>query len=172
MDNFSEIYFKLNNALSELFKNDRILIKNNINERTISHRLAIYLQKEFQDYDVDCEYNRHCSEIKTIEIPRDKDGNEIIISWDDSEQKTIFPDIIVHKRNNDMNNLVVIEIKKSTNFVDKSYDENKLKSFTRNNSYNYKYGIFIFIDIDCPDSDSYFKIFQKGKLIEKIKYHP
>lgn len=52
MDSFNEIYFKLNNALSELFKKDKILIKNNINERTISHRLAIYLQKEFQDYDV------------------------------------------------------------------------------------------------------------------------
>jgi len=171
MDSFNEIYFKLNNALSELFKKDKILIKNNINERTISHRLAIYLQKEFQDYDVDCEYNRRGSEIKIIEIPKGKDGNEIKISWDDLEQKTVFPDIIVHKRNNDRNNLVVIELKKSTNFVNKSYDEKKLKSFTRKDSYNYKYGFFIFIDIDYPDSGSYFEIFQNGEKVKRINYH-
>ena len=49
---------KLKAAIARLYKKDRFLIDNDLNERSISHKLAEYLQTEFHNFDVDCEYNR------------------------------------------------------------------------------------------------------------------
>src|SRR4030042_3754738 len=52
-----EIEYKIKIALGILFKNDSFLLEKDVNERSISHKLAEYLQEQFPDYDVDCEYN-------------------------------------------------------------------------------------------------------------------
>ena len=39
-------------------KNTEFLLEKNLNERTITHKLANYFEKYFSNYDVDCEYNR------------------------------------------------------------------------------------------------------------------
>ncbi|MEW6416595.1 MAG: hypothetical protein AB1480_00525 [Nitrospirota bacterium] len=140
MDNEAlEIIQKIKNAMDCLLRNDKFLITNDTNERTITHKLAEYLQQEFSEWNVDCEYNRHGEEIKKIDIP--KDG----INWDDIEQRTVFPDIIVHKRNTNKN-IVIIEVKKSTNSISRAFDENKLKAFTTD-PYNYKFGFFLLINV-------------------------
>ncbi len=36
---------------------DNYLLKNDIHENSISHRLAVILEKSFHDYDIDCEYD-------------------------------------------------------------------------------------------------------------------
>ena len=157
-----EILKKIESALSLLFKNDKLLIDNNTNERTIAHKLATYLQNEFSDYNVDFEYNRDGDEIKKIGIPKYRSNSENIINWDDIQQKTVFPDIIIHKRKT-KNNLVVIEVKKSTNKTDKEYDERKLKAFTQE-PYNYEVGFFILIDI--KNCNYCYEIFKEGKKIK------
>ena len=45
-------------ALLEFFEKEQFLLQNNINERSLTYKLALYLQNHFLDYDVDCEYNR------------------------------------------------------------------------------------------------------------------
>jgi hypothetical protein len=54
----------------------------------------------------------------------------------EDEAITIFPDIIVHHRNTD-DNLLVIEMKKSTSNIDNNYDIKKLKEFKRQLDYKY-----------------------------------
>ena len=98
---------------------------------------------------VDCEYNRHGKAGKTQGIseelaeivlaakrkavkaveeaksPEDAAANfaEFVIS--------VAPDIVIHRRQVDKDNLLVIEVKKTTNKEDPRYDELKLKKFTR-----------------------------------------
>ena len=57
---FSELKLILINSLNDFFQNDIYLIKNSIQEETISHRIAVYLEKYFQntEYNIYCEYNK------------------------------------------------------------------------------------------------------------------
>ncbi len=137
-----EIKRKLEISVGMLFKNDAFLVENVVNERSISHKLAEYLQLLFPDYNVDCEYNR-------MEIGEDDEhfmtkrlnlGPEPINS-DDTEAKTVFPDIIVHKRGNNDDNLLVIEIKKADR--DTMIDEKKLKAFTNKCQLKYALGCLL-----------------------------
>ena len=67
-----------------------------IHEQALSHRLAYHLENSnfFTGYNVDCEYNRHGDDTK-----------------EDSEGR-FRPDIIIHVRGNDDDNLIMIETKK------------------------------------------------------------
>ncbi len=95
-------------ALQELLERDAYLLRHNLNERSISHRLASHLQRRLEGWDVDCEDNRNHDDPKTLPLPRET------VDSDDTEARTVFPDIIVHRRGSD-ENLLVIELKKSTN---------------------------------------------------------
>lgn len=139
---------KVENALKKLRTKDSFLIAANTNERTISHKLAEYLQYEFPDkvskYKVDCEYNRHRYDIKKlriVDIPNEG------ISWAEEDAKTIFPDIIVHERNTDENNLLVIEVKKASNQRGHQFDMDKLVALTQD-EYRYRFGLFLIISMD------------------------
>lgn len=132
-----ELIEKLKIGIDLLIEKDSFLLTNNSNERSVSHKLAEYLQQLFPNYNVDCEYNRHFSNPKRGNI-----GNNPLI----------LPDIIIHKRGSDHDNLIVIEIKTRNRFIgDKKisffYDHRKLKMFTRkkrnDNEFGYKFGFFI-----------------------------
>lgn len=59
-----------------------------------------------------------------------------------------YPDIIVHCRETDAENLLVAEVKKKNSRVAATHDFNKLKAFTENtenNAYHYEYGVFILL---------------------------
>jgi DNA-directed RNA polymerase specialized sigma54-like protein len=133
---YEVVKHKVATALNRLRSQDSFLIEANTNERTISHKLAEYLQEEFPDWDVDCEYNRHMDDIKKVELP--KNG----ASWNDTEARTVFPDIIVHKRNTDKSNLLVIEVKKASNPGSRQFDKNKLIALTKE-PYRYRFGLFL-----------------------------
>ena len=127
-----EIDKKLRICIGVFYKNDFFLIKNSVGERSISHKLAEYLQAELPDWNVDCEYNRMYDQIKVLQG---------ILEC--SEQRTtdrIYPDIIVHERNSN-NNLVVIEIKIN---IDDDCDIKKLEKLTSTkDKFSYKVGYFI-----------------------------
>ena len=55
-------------ALSELLVNDRDLLSIDANERSITFRFAMYLQRHFPDWTVDCEYNRDGAEPRGSDI--------------------------------------------------------------------------------------------------------
>jgi hypothetical protein len=144
MYTIEQVKQKLDKACMELIENDRDLLDRNVNERSVTHKLGEYLQKQFDFYKVDCEYNR--IEDNPKRYSRSLNTN---IAWDDKEGKTIFPDIIVHKRGSNAlgDNLLVIEVKKTTNSVGRDFDTEKLKYFTDpDEKYNYQFGVFIEYD--------------------------
>ncbi len=143
-------------AIDILYERDVYLLIHNLNERTIAHRLGLYLQTEFKEMDVDCEYNKNIDEerdSKNIRIDKVTAMKNEIISKkkeyaDDSELTvlTVYPDIVIHKRGGNQSNLLIIEIKKSTSQVDRSFDYLKLECYTtiaHNNMLNYTHGLFI-----------------------------
>ena len=59
-----DVQRRLDAALGRLVREDKYLFENNLGERCIAARLAMYLQAEFPEHNVDAEYNRdgavHC----------------------------------------------------------------------------------------------------------------
>ncbi|MHA1285084.1 MAG: hypothetical protein ACTSQP_21505 [Promethearchaeota archaeon] len=140
-----------------MLREDEYLLKIDVNERTITHKLAEYIQMEFPEYDVDCEYNRFNDIVKKL---RDRSKRFLNISkmapmelekliWEDNDALTIYPDIIIHKRGSQEDNLLVIEVKKSSNRRNRNLDRYKIKEL-KNGPYKYKYGLFLVIDNRTP----------------------
>ena len=105
----------LNRAYND-FYND---LKHHVGERSIVFRFAHYLQNlmdetgAFNDFVLDCEYNRDGAEGK--KLPSFPNGT--------------YPDIIIHQRGTNDCNLAVIEVKTYWN-KDTTIDESKLREFT------------------------------------------
>lgn len=167
---------KFISALDILIQNEKKLIQNDINERTIAHRLAIYLESEFPGYNVDVEYNRNIEigEHEPKYIWNVKEGFEkayqrAIEAHSDIkefiEQITTYPDIIVHERGNNAHNLLVIELKKNNNKSDWEIDKTKLIAFTQQNEgYKYKLGIHLVIYIDREWKNPSYDYYIDGEL--------
>lgn len=130
-----EIERLLHNAVEFLKKEHAELLKNDVNERSITHHLANYLEKHFRDWNVDCEYNRDHDDPKSLQIaPKNTLSDSI-------HAVTVYPDIIVHKRNL-KNNLMVVEVKKFSG-EGRDYDQKKLEKFKS----ELKYRIAVFVEI-------------------------
>lgn len=130
-NNQTEILEKLKSGVNEVIKKDGFLFKIGVNERSISHKLACYLEKYFPDWDIDVEYNRDETEIEKLEGIRECNNRVTDL---------IYPDIIVHKWGKH-ENLLVMGIKMNSN--DKC-DDMKLKKLTDlSGDFAYKFGFFL-----------------------------
>jgi hypothetical protein len=119
------------NAINMVFKHDSFLLEHSVNERSITHKLAEYLRPIFGSYHIDCEYNRHGLDVKTL--PRECRGKNI---------RYVYPDVVVHIRGNDDRNLLVIEAKLRPSLD--ACDAAKLTEFTApTGRYHYAFGLFI-----------------------------
>jgi len=125
--NFNEVRFKIDIAIHHLYKNDHFLITNCTHERSITHKLAEYIQHNFPEWHVDNEYNRRGEDLSK-NLP---------------QQETSYPDIIIHKRNT-KENLLIIEAKSihSQNHSDE-VDKLKIKSFIEDKKYSYRFGLWV-----------------------------
>lgn len=140
MDGEQVLYGKVRRALCGFFKSDCDLLEIGANERSITHKFAEHLQRQFRHLKVDCEYNRHGDDIKKLPLPVENIKNS------DLEAKTVYPDIIVHRRGDDKCNLLVIEAKK-TAMGDMERDRCKLRAFTHpRGRYKYKCGLLLVFD--------------------------
>jgi hypothetical protein len=175
---FKQIEKILNDALIKVFEHDIFLLKNNINEPSITHRLALYLENEFEEYSVDCEYNGYVeadNKRKYINIIQQR-AEELGLLRDDELDRelinrAVFPDLIGHKRGENVagSNLLIVEVKKSTNRVEDDYDQEKLRRYTskdNENNLNYHYGVFVKFNIDQAKPDYSIKWYQDGESIE------
>lgn len=141
-------------AIIALYRYDYELLDKHANERSITHKLAEHLQREFPNWHVDCEYNRHGSDVKRLPIPLvDKQT-----STEDTEARTVYPDIIVHRRGTKQN-LVVIEVKKQGGAL-ATEDEEKLKSFSTYPEYAYQYALLLTVG---PESQTLKRYIQKDE---------
>lgn len=147
----------INEAIEELWERDRWLLTEELNERCIAHKLAIYLASRFADYQVDCEYNgdiENETHNKIVGMLR-KDILNICAGLNEAELKTadeilmrrVNPDIIIHSRKTNKNNLCVLELKtRYTRPVEVKFDDLKLKAYTRpkdNLGMGYQLGIYL-----------------------------
>lgn len=126
------------------------LMEIDANERSLSHHLAICLAARFPGWDVDCEYNRDgIDDPKCLHLPQRTEPTST-----DVDAKTVFPDIIVHHRGlgGAQNNLLVVEIKKSSNKHDFEFefDRVKLREFQLQLGYQNAYLVVIDTDHSRP----------------------
>lgn len=121
-------------SLGQLLRSDGEILAMDVNERSISYRLASYLEPFFQGWNVDCEYNRNHDDPKRLDIRRRN------VQSDDTQATTVFPDIIVHRRGTN-ENFVVIEMKKTSSQESDDYDLEKLNAFKE--QLGYQFAIFV-----------------------------
>ena len=121
--NSKEIFQRFQDLLTEFLETDKVLLEIDSNERSISHKLAEHMQSKFTGWNVDCEYNRVIYKLKKV------------------NGKLVNPDIIVHHRNT-LENLLVVEVKKSRNKKGIQKDRKRLENFLKA-PLIYKAGILI-----------------------------
>lgn len=152
-DNLNDVLKLVNCSLRQLYKRDKHLfyqvdgeVKDTC-ERSMVFRFGIYfnerLKKNYPDLfprktdeklSVDIEYNRNMGEVKNL-LPTDVHG--------------YFPDLIVHKRESNEFNEIIMEFKKAPcNPSDLKNDEDKIMSFCNNEPYFFKLGIFVLLSPD------------------------
>lgn len=145
---WDEIDLKLGRAKADFLAADTSLLEVNADDRSMTHKFAEHLQRQFLDWTVDCEYNRNGSVPKRL-LPI----TDLRISPADEDGHTVFPDIIVHRRtettaSGQRPNLLVIEAKKSRNKDDS--DREKLEAFGSDERYAYSFSVALRFVTDEP----------------------
>ncbi|MBP6731086.1 MAG: hypothetical protein KA149_03450 [Chitinophagales bacterium] len=180
MDN-STIIEKIEIAIDALLSNDSWLLEKDLSERSITHKLAEYIQPLFLDHNVDCEYNGdadrdngdadHLGRKRVGIITSQLAGLGLLTkreSQDETDQefleRLVYPDIIIHKRGTNKKNLCIIEVKKSTSTVPYTYDRLKLCAYTTNQygNLNYQLGVFVKLVTRTTHVDYDLKTFENG----------
>jgi hypothetical protein len=113
---------KVLGALGEFYARETFLFAKDLGERTLTHRLAVYLENQFSGWEVDCDYSRLGE--RTLRLPRGS-----IVSTDDHLGKSVYPDIVVHQREIP-NNLLTIEVRSAGNHQPPEHDQHKLRGLT------------------------------------------
>lgn len=150
-------------AISSFNVKEKYLIENDLSERCICARFAMYLTKalvgtRYDDYIVDVEYNRGAN------------GKENGIKKIDNNPITV--DLIVHKRGYDpvcgFTNLICIEMKKSTNRCGCADDEVRLRKMC-SSEYNFRYSAGFMILINMQENRLEIKTsFEKERLYYEV----
>ena len=151
MCDFAQVQAMVREAVRRLYQADAQLIKYEVNERSITHWLATYLQGDFPEWNVDCEYNRNELDPKRIPI------DPVQITGDDTRGRTVYPDIIVHHRGRkgEGANLLVIEAKKLWTGDSPDEDRRKLEEFGRSEDFAYFFGALLLLNRDSVDIEWY-----------------
>jgi hypothetical protein len=139
---------KVVSALQEFYARETHLLEKDLGERTLTHRLAVHLEKQFAGWDVDCDYNRLGE--RTLRLPK-----ATIVSTDDALGKSVYPDIIVHQREIP-NNLLAIEVRKASNHQPPEHDQHKLRALTDPHLwFAYWIGVYLVLGKKSVVSDVY-----------------
>jgi hypothetical protein len=166
-----------NETVEEFFNRETQNLLNDVAERNLCSRLAMYLERnrtkyELNGYYADTEYNRNQGKIKTI-----LDDNTQVVS--------INCDLILHSRGEIVarDNLIAIEMKKSERpEEEKENDRVRLRALTKD-SYDdiwsldgitlpkhvCGYEIGYFIEINRNKRKFIIQTFRKGELVDEIE---
>lgn len=127
----------ITNSLKRLYQIDSNLIERKGMEQSVAFRFAIYLNDSIRKIDwlnklqLDLEYNKNGLNPK--KTPRRSDG--------------VRPDLIIHSREDNDKNILIIEIKGWWNNKSRKIDRLKLEDFT-NQAGEYRYGLGVFLEIE------------------------
>ena len=129
---------KVVNAIRKFYQHETFLLDKDLGERTLTHRLAVHLERQFDGWEVDCDYNRLGERL--LKLPHGS-----IVSTDDGLGKSIFPDIVVHRRSIP-ENLLAIEVRKEINHQPAEHDHHKLRGLTDPHVwFAYRLGVFLIL---------------------------
>ncbi len=134
----------VNQAIDLLIRNDSELLNLGVTERALAHQLAHYMSLSAlvqPPLKVDCEYNRYLADIKRLNLPHREATDR------DLRAVNVFPDIVVHQRNSDAHNFIVLELKKPGEDI--AYDEQKLSAFRE--QLGYKHAAHVILGTDCRE---------------------
>jgi len=158
----------INEMLDLLYENDNeILTKEyDIHERTITHRMAMYLEPEFKEkgYVVDVEYNRMRKQHGEGDDVGNLMGKKLNWEYSGEGSSFVYPDIIVHKRDTD-DNLIEIEVKMVWKNRRKESDYYKINQYME--KLGYQHGIYIELGEIREDCLIQFGPFKFDSQIEK-----
>jgi len=166
--NSEVIESSLYSSIDQLFRNDLFLLTYDVHERTIAHRLAIYLEYRFAGFHVDCEYNNDLDS---------ETGRKQVYYSNNSSGTGAYPDIIVHHRglNGPNHNLLVIEIKKNssaTNEIDR--DREKLYSYTASDGrshLSYARGALVVLEVKELAGQFSIEWYENGRIVDSPTVH-
>jgi hypothetical protein len=123
-------------ALNDFYARETHLLEKDLGERALTHRLAVSLERQFPEWNVDCDYNRLGE--RTWRLPKAS-----IVSTDDELGKSIYPDIVVHHRGVP-ENLLAIEVRKASNYQSAEHDRHKLRGLTDPHLwFAYRIGVYL-----------------------------
>ncbi len=111
---------KIEAIIGQFLDEEKHLLIRDGSEQAIAASFMAKLKPNFEGWNVDCEYNRNMESIKRLNYAIYNDG--------EVDEHRVQPDIIIHKRGTP-ENLLVIEIKKTTNKEDDIKDLRKLRAF-------------------------------------------
>lgn len=142
--NLQQLKITLRDSIEQLVTDDRYLFEHDVHEQSISSKLGYYLNtriisRTLGGWDVDVEYNRNWDVPKSL----------VSIGH-------VRPDILIHRRglNNlyetDINNLLIIELKKNPSVNDRTDDIRIIEAFIREKPYRYHFGAFISLNLETP----------------------
>ncbi|TCV46108.1 hypothetical protein [Agrobacterium tumefaciens] len=129
-----EIMGRFEEAVRLFLKDQAQLLELDVNERAVGATLAhLFVREMFPDHKVDAEYNRVGLDgtPKRLNLPPECGG----------DNTPVYPDIVVHTRGDNEENLLVVEIKMMTNRQPRECDHVKLEAFRA--QLHYRVGAFL-----------------------------
>ena len=146
---FDEAKEIINYALTQFYLNDQALvrpyddIKKAVSENCMLFRIGWYMheyvrsKEKFASINVDCQYNRNFKHSKSM--------FKSTLSGIQTKIKDPIPDLLLHQRGSNDNNLFLIELKKGKpNKPELTNDIEKLCYFTdKSHEYKYAYGFSV-----------------------------
>lgn len=162
----------INYALSEFYEKDKLLvdyksIKASVAENCMVFRIGWYLLNKVQndpryaEISLDCQYNRNFEHTKGL-FRETENGIR-------KKLKDALPDLLLHKRRDNAENLMVLEFKKGKpNKEQMDIDIEKLCYYTSQDyEYKYSFGFSIWL---YKRNWATIKIFQNGKEMGALCY--
>lgn len=124
-------------SLDKLYVLDKSLIRRHASERAIVFRFGVYMsqflsQSSFKDYNLDCEYNRNGYDSKRTET---------------FGAFGITPDLLLHKRETNSCNALVMEFKPYWDRRSRQTDELKIDELLLQDGL-YKYGLGALVELE------------------------
>lgn len=129
-------------ALTDVVMQDRVLLELDAHEVALVHRFAVYLEARLQPelrqggLSIDLDYDRHGDLRKLLPARRDRD-----------EGRRFRPNLVVHRRKADGDNLLVVEWKKHASGETLSNLRKRLQlllgSEDKLPAYNYELGVLV-----------------------------
>ena len=142
-----EIERRMTTALRQLAVLDSYLLAKDVNERSITHRLAVYLQQHFDGWDVDIEYDGFEHEphhLGDLERRLTELGSDGLLS--DTDGRSVYPDIVVHHRATG-DHLLVVEVTKSTSGVPDALARAKLDGYKNDPKQGYRHACLVHLRV-------------------------